>query len=149
VTDDRLSRDALAGHQRLHTALRQARDDAGLTVAQVARELEWSPSKVSRIEAGVYGISTTDLKALLRVYGITSPGAVEELAALARAARQAHVAPITAAIRTAARALAAEFITEAIQAGGVAAHGWTGSREETAALNQALDSIVAQLRKGN
>ena len=50
--------------------------------------MDWSLSKVIRIEAGTVGISTNDLKALLRHYQVVDPGQTGELVALARAARE-------------------------------------------------------------
>ena len=50
--------------------------------------MEWSLSKMNRIEKAKTGISTNDLKALLPLYGITDKERTEELVALARAARQ-------------------------------------------------------------
>ena len=50
--------------------------------------MEWSLSKMNRIEKAKTGISTNDLKALLPLYGITDKERTEELLALARAARQ-------------------------------------------------------------
>jgi Domain of unknown function (DUF5753) len=50
--------------------------------------MDWSLSKVIRIEAGSVGISTTDLKALLAYYGVDDPDRINELLELARAARQ-------------------------------------------------------------
>ena len=50
--------------------------------------MEWSLSKMNRIEKAKSGISTNDLKALLPLYGITDRERTEELVALARAARQ-------------------------------------------------------------
>ena len=74
--------------RRLRAELRRTRQEAGLTQEQVAAAMDWSLSKVIRIEAGHVGISTNDLKALLRHYQITDPDRTEELAALARAARE-------------------------------------------------------------
>jgi len=74
--------------RRLRTALRQARQAAGLTLEQVAAELDVSPSKIVRIESGAVKVSTSDLKALLDLYKITDPREVTELVAMARAARQ-------------------------------------------------------------
>jgi transcriptional regulator with XRE-family HTH domain len=68
--------------------LRAARDHIGLTQEQVADRLEWSSSKVIRIEAGAVGISTTDLRALLRLYGVHDPARVTELAELAKLSRK-------------------------------------------------------------
>ncbi len=50
--------------------------------------MDWSLSKVIRIEAGSVGISTNDLKVLLRYYKILDPIRTNELIALARAARE-------------------------------------------------------------
>ncbi len=50
--------------------------------------MEWSLSKMNRIEKAKTSISTNDLKVLLPVYGITDKKRTEELIALARAARQ-------------------------------------------------------------
>ena len=74
--------------RRLRSELRQRREDAGLTQEQVAGEMEWSLSKLVRIEAGTVGISTNDLRALLSLYGLREREHVEELLELARAARQ-------------------------------------------------------------
>jgi len=50
--------------------------------------MDWSLSKIIRIETGAVGISTNDLKALLSLYQIVDPSRTEELVELARAARQ-------------------------------------------------------------
>src|SRR5947208_15414439 len=74
--------------RRLRTELRKARQDAGRTQEQVAEAMDWSLSKLIRIEAGSVGISTNDLRALLALYQITDPTEVEPLVELARAARR-------------------------------------------------------------
>ncbi len=74
--------------RRLRTELRTARLDSNLTQDQVAKAMEWSLSKMNRIEKAKSGISTNDLKVLLPLYGITDKKRTEELVALARAARQ-------------------------------------------------------------
>lgn len=74
--------------RRLRSELRQRREDAGLTQEQVAAEMEWSLSKLVRIEAGTVGISTNDLRALLGLYGLRERERVDEMLELARAARQ-------------------------------------------------------------
>ncbi len=78
---------ALARRQ-LRFALRRARDHAGLTQGQVADALEWSISKVNRIETGDVTVSATDLKALLQLLQITEPDVVEQYTARARASRR-------------------------------------------------------------
>jgi hypothetical protein len=50
--------------------------------------MDWSLSKVIRIETGAVGISTNDLQAMLRIYGIKDAGKVRELVALGREARR-------------------------------------------------------------
>ncbi len=50
--------------------------------------MDWSLSKVIRIENGSVGISTNDLKTLLRHYKIVDPDRIGEISALARAARE-------------------------------------------------------------
>jgi transcriptional regulator with XRE-family HTH domain len=72
---------------RLTAELQRIRRDAGKTQEEVARALDWSPSKLIRIEGGNVGISTTDLQALLRYCGISDEDRILELSALARGAR--------------------------------------------------------------
>jgi transcriptional regulator with XRE-family HTH domain len=74
--------------RRLRTELRRARLDAGLTQEQVAAAMDWSLSKLIRIENGSVGISLNDLKAILAHYKITEDGRVAELIALSRGARE-------------------------------------------------------------
>ena len=92
----------LMHRRRLRNELRAARQDKGLTQEQVANAMEWSLSKMNRIEKAKTGISANDLKVLLPLYGITDKDRTEELLALARASRQtpwwrdfAEVAPST------------------------------------------------------
>jgi transcriptional regulator with XRE-family HTH domain len=59
-----------------------------MTQEDVAKAEDWSLSKVIRIEGGSVGISTSDLKALLSLYGIDDRGHTDELVALAKAARE-------------------------------------------------------------
>jgi transcriptional regulator with XRE-family HTH domain len=74
--------------RRLRTELRRARKDSALTQEQVAGAMDWSLSKIIRIETGAVNISTNDLMALLRLYEITDPARTAELVQLARGARQ-------------------------------------------------------------
>ena len=78
----------LVQRRRLRTELRTARQDARYTQEQVARSMEWSLSKVIRIESGSVGVSANDLRALLDLYGIAGSERVDELLDLARASRQ-------------------------------------------------------------
>ncbi len=78
----------LVQRRRLRTELKKARQTSGLTQDQVAGEMDWSLSKIIRIESASSGISANDLKALLQLYGVKDPGQVDSLVALARAARE-------------------------------------------------------------
>lgn len=78
----------MALQRRLRTELRKARERNSLTQKEVAHALDWSPSKIIRIESGLNKISTTDLRALLSCYKVTDPAVVEDLVELAKASRQ-------------------------------------------------------------
>ncbi|MEU2897684.1 helix-turn-helix domain-containing protein [Streptomyces sp. NPDC001273] len=73
---------------RLRTELRKARMAAGLTQREVADRMEWSPSKLIRIEAGEVGISVNDLRPLAAAYEITDRRKLEELLDMARGSRR-------------------------------------------------------------
>jgi transcriptional regulator with XRE-family HTH domain len=74
--------------RRLRLALRRAREATGRTQGQVAEALEWSLSKVNRIETGEVTISNTDLQALLRLLDVTDTREVDLLIQDARTARR-------------------------------------------------------------
>jgi transcriptional regulator with XRE-family HTH domain len=78
----------LLQRRRLRSELRAARLNKDLTQEQVAKAMEWSLSKMNRIEKAKTGISTNDLKVLLPLYGITDKKRTDELLDLARAARR-------------------------------------------------------------
>jgi transcriptional regulator with XRE-family HTH domain len=78
----------VVGRRRLRTALRKRREEAQLTQEHVANAMDWSLSKLIRIEAGVVSISTNDVKALLQLYEVTDPIQVSELVEMARIARR-------------------------------------------------------------
>src|SRR6202034_3779931 len=73
---------------RLRQELRRARLQAGLTQEEVAGAMDWSLSKLVRIENGSNKISTNDLKAILRYYKISDDTAISDLLTLSRAARK-------------------------------------------------------------
>lgn len=81
-------RTPLSAQRQLRVALRAARDKLTLTQKDVAEALEWSTSKLIRIENGSVGISITDLKALLLHYRTTDAVEVEQMVELARAAKK-------------------------------------------------------------
>ena len=66
----------------LRNELVRLRKESRLTQEQVADALEWSPSKLIRIEGGRSSITKVDLDALLSAYGVTSEGRREQLQAL-------------------------------------------------------------------
>lgn len=78
----------LVQRRRLRTELRRARGQADLTQDQVATAMDWSLSKVIRIETGAVAISTNDLRALLSLYGVDDGARIDELIQLARVSRQ-------------------------------------------------------------
>jgi transcriptional regulator with XRE-family HTH domain len=73
--------------RQLGAELRRLREQTGRTCADVAGELSWSESKLSRIETAHSGISNRDLDRLLRVYGLAEPVQVR-LRALVTQSRQ-------------------------------------------------------------
>lgn len=73
--------------RRVRLALREAREAAGLTQNQVAEEMEWSTSKVIRIENGDVTISANDLRSVLSFLGVRDKSLVADLLAATRIAR--------------------------------------------------------------
>ncbi len=73
--------------RQLGAELRRLRDHAQRTVADVAGELGWSESKLSRIETATTGIRVADLERLLGVYGVADKERIR-LLALSGQARQ-------------------------------------------------------------
>ena len=72
--------------RRLRAELRSGRVSAELTQQQVADAIDWSLSKVIRIENGSVAISVNDLRALLQLYGMADRA--DELVDVAREARE-------------------------------------------------------------
>lgn len=79
--------DPMFQRRRLRMELRKAREAVNLTQREVAPAMDWSLSKLIRIETGAVGISTSDLKVLLQLYRV-DPARIEELVEAARAARE-------------------------------------------------------------
>lgn len=82
VLNPRFLRERLAEH------LRQERERAKLKQDEAAVSLGWSESKLQRIETCMVGISTTDTKALLQLYGMQDQEIVDRLTLLAQEARR-------------------------------------------------------------
>ncbi len=72
---------------RLRTRLLRYPESANLTQAKVAKSLDWSESKLHRIENGPGRIQTTDLRAMLDLYGVTDAAERENMVDLVRASR--------------------------------------------------------------
>ncbi|MFJ2720715.1 helix-turn-helix domain-containing protein [Streptomyces sp. NPDC087437] len=73
--------------RKLRLALRQARERAGLSQREAAERIEWSQSKLIRVETGTVSVSVSDLRALLSLYAITEPDQVHELEEAARGSK--------------------------------------------------------------
>jgi transcriptional regulator with XRE-family HTH domain len=75
--------------RRLAAELRRRRDEAGMTIEEVAQHLEWSAAKISRIENSRVSVLPRDVKFLLRTYGAEEGSEEwEALLALSRESRQ-------------------------------------------------------------
>lgn len=75
--------------RRLRAELRRLRDGSGNTQKSVAEELNWSVSKVIRIETGAVPVSTADVMALLLFYGVEDKSFIDQLVAITRAKDEA------------------------------------------------------------
>ena len=74
--------------RRLAAELHVCREEAGLTIDDVADQLEWSAAKISRIENARVRVLPRDVKHLLRIYRVKEGGPVWDL--LVMLARDAH-----------------------------------------------------------
>jgi transcriptional regulator with XRE-family HTH domain len=75
--------------RRLAAELRRLREEADLTIDDVAERLEWSTAKISRIENARVSVMPRDVRFLLRTYGFDeSDTGFEVLLTLARESRQ-------------------------------------------------------------
>lgn len=73
--------------RQLGAELRRLREEAGLTIERVAKSLECSDSKVSRIENGQVGASPRDVRDMLELYEVDAQRR-DALIEIARQARQ-------------------------------------------------------------
>jgi transcriptional regulator with XRE-family HTH domain len=71
----------------LAKALIRYREEAGLNFDDVVRELNFSKSKISRIEGATTSVSIVDTRALAKLYGVDQPTA-DRLELMARVAKQ-------------------------------------------------------------
>ncbi|MER5624233.1 helix-turn-helix transcriptional regulator [Streptosporangium sp. NPDC002544] len=75
--------------RKLSQTLRQLRKEAGFSVTEAGRRLEWDASKVSRMERNEWRLpSVHDIRLLLDLYGITDEEQREAMITLARESRQ-------------------------------------------------------------
>ncbi|MEU5958661.1 helix-turn-helix transcriptional regulator [Streptomyces sp. NPDC047525] len=79
--------DPSLNRRRLRIALRKAREATEQSQGQAAQALDWSLSKIMRIEQGTVSLSVTDLRALLQQYGVTDQELGAELEAAARGSK--------------------------------------------------------------
>ncbi|WP_449066474.1 helix-turn-helix domain-containing protein [Planomonospora algeriensis] len=75
-------------HRRLLQELRRLRSEAGLKQDEVARHLDWSTSRMTKVEGGTLRISVNDVRAMLQLYGLREGAKYEALIQLARQARE-------------------------------------------------------------
>ncbi|HEU5023711.1 MAG TPA: helix-turn-helix transcriptional regulator [Spirillospora sp.] len=73
--------------RRLGIELRRLRERLGHTVEEIADRLDWSPSKLSRIENARIGVRVSDVRLLLELYRVDE-GHKGEVLALAQAATE-------------------------------------------------------------
>jgi transcriptional regulator with XRE-family HTH domain len=74
--------------RRLRVVLRRTRQQADMTQHAAAKHLNWSTSKIVRIEHGDVPVTPTDVRALLSLYGVTDAERIEELVTLAIESRE-------------------------------------------------------------
>jgi transcriptional regulator with XRE-family HTH domain len=70
--------------RRLAAELRKIREQSGSSGAEIAQQLGWQASRISRLETRQSGITAPDLRKLLNAYGVTDEGYRAYLAELAR-----------------------------------------------------------------
>ncbi|WP_018683256.1 helix-turn-helix domain-containing protein [Actinokineospora enzanensis] len=81
-------RDPRFSKRQLGRLLRTFREQAGKTQPEVAARMDWSVSKLIRIEKAAVGVSTTDLRALLTEYGMHDDELVTDLTNVAKESRE-------------------------------------------------------------
>src|SRR5262245_60487157 len=75
--------------RRLRAELRRLRESANYTQKTAAAELQWSQSKIIRIETGVSTVSSADVRAMLHFYGLKDETKTNDLLAMTRAKEEA------------------------------------------------------------
>ena len=73
--------------ERLRERLHQLREEKGLTTSEVAAQMEWSVSKLTRIEKGDVKVHPLEVRALLSLYEVEDEDEVAALAGLSSISR--------------------------------------------------------------
>jgi transcriptional regulator with XRE-family HTH domain len=87
MAEQPLAGDPNARRRWLGLEVRRRREALNLKQREAADELEWSLSKLIRIETGAHGVSVSDLKSMIEVYKISDQDQIDALMAAARASR--------------------------------------------------------------
>jgi len=87
MADGPLAEDPNVRRRKLGAELRRRREEADLRQRAAADQLDWSLSKLIRIETGAHSVSVSDLKAMLDAYKVTDAQQVGALVAAARGSR--------------------------------------------------------------
>jgi len=74
--------------RKLRGELKRLRTTHDLTQRNVAERLDWSQSKVIRIENGQVAVGVTDLQALLRLYGVEDQETIDSMVEMARGSKR-------------------------------------------------------------
>ena len=80
--------DPVTMRRKLRVELKRLRATRELTQRNVAERLDWSQSKVIRIENGSVAVGVTDLQALLRLYGVDDQETIDSMVEMARGSKR-------------------------------------------------------------
>jgi len=80
--------DPVTMRRKLRGELKRLRTTHDLTQRNVAERLDWSQSKVIRIENGQVAVGVTDLQALLRLYGVEDQETIDSMVEMARGSKR-------------------------------------------------------------
>ena len=80
--------DPVTMRRKLRVELKRLRTARELTQRHVAERLDWSQSKVIRIENGSVAVGVTDLEALLRLYGVDDQETIDSMIEMARGSKR-------------------------------------------------------------
>ena len=80
--------DPVTMRRKLRVELKRLRTARQLTQRNVAERLDWSQSKIIRLENGTVAVGVTDLRALLELYGVAEESVVSDLVEMARGSKR-------------------------------------------------------------